>query len=319
MVKKYYKYIIVLLFGLYLFVPRETYALTVYAERFNDEKLSMATNDQTYWRVFTSNFNEKWVNLGSGYIRFNFSLQKYSGASTHQVLAPMTASVTNTLGNEFPCDIGTASVNNATHNEQIYSAICPVNFYNNSGLHSVVINFNTNTSTNDYAYYYIWLDGRFSFEVPQFIQDNSQAIINSQSQMIQQQQQTTKAIQGVDGTLKDDSIDEDFTESNVNGLINNDDVSKPGDVGIQDLITLPIKLFTGLLGSLSSTCNPISLELLNNTIEFPCINLRDYFGIVWDIFDLICSAILCFNFSKKLKEIFLDFTSLETNKGDLIE
>lgn len=319
MVKKYYKLILIFIFGLFLFVPRETHALTVYAERFNDEQFLIMSNDQTYWRVLTSNFNNTWANAGSGYIRFQFSMQKAFGTSTNQVLNPMSVTVGNTLGNEFPCDIGSISVNNSTYNNQIYSAICPVNFYNGAGLKQIVINFDTNTTTNDPSGYYVNLDGRISFEVPQFIQDNSQAIINSQSQILAEQQQTTQAIDDLNDNITSPDIDEQDTEDNIDDFMNDNDVSSPTDVGIQDLITLPIKLLTGLLSSLNSSCNSITLVLLGNNIVFPCINLADYLGAAWNIIDIIISCVLVYKFAKKLKEIFIDFTSLDTNKGDLIE
>lgn len=321
MVKKYYKFIFIFIFGLFLFIPKDTFALTVYAERFNDEKLSMATNDQTYWRVFTSNFNEKWVNLGSGYIRFNFSLQKYSGASTHQVLAPMTASVTNTLGNEFPCDIGTASVNNATHNEQIYSAICPVNFYNNSGLHSVVINFNTNTSSNDYAYYYIWLDGRFSFEVPQFIQDNSQAIINSQSQIIQQQQQTTKAIE--DNTKATKELKDTINSDDVNADSKLDDLFS-GKIDytstpIIGIFRMPITFLQKILNSVNGTCSSFNLgkfEFANYSFVLPCITPSKYLKSnhfdLWTIITGLFNMFMIYNLGVLMLRFYECVTDLKS-------
>lgn len=276
MVKFKKLFLLILTISLIYAIPKDTQALTIYAERFNDERFAIASNDQTFWRVFTSNFNNTWANAGSGYIRFNFSMQKYSGSSTNQVLAPMTVTVANTLGNDFPCDIGSTSVNNSTYNDQIYSAICPVNFYNGSGLKHIVINFNTNTSTNDPSYYYVVLDGRISFEVPQFIQDNSQAIINSQTQILQEQQQTTQAIEDntdaindLKDTINDDDVDADSKLDDLfSGKI--DYTSTP----IIGIFRMPITFLQKILNSVNGTCSSFNLgrfEFANYSFVLPCI------------------------------------------------
>lgn len=305
--KKYYKFLLIFIFGLFLFIPKDTQALTIYAERFNDERFSIASNDQTYWRVFTSNFNNTWSNAGSGYIRFNFSMQKYSGSSTNQVLAPMTVTVGNTLGNDFPCDIGSTSVNNSTYNDQIYSAICPVNFYNGSGLKQIVINFNTNTSTNDPSYYYVVLDGRISFEVPQFIQDNSQAIINSQTQILQEQQKTTEATKDLDSTLKDDTIDTSVA-NDIFGLDLDENSTLSG------VITAPL----GFLNHLSDTCSePLTIPIFNTSFNLPCGSIFwerndvQAFRVIWNI--LIGGSII-YMLCVKLFKVVQD--SLNPNKDN---
>lgn len=317
MVKKYYKYLFLLIFGLFLFIPKDTQALTIYAERFNDERFAIASNDQTYWRVFTSNFNNTWANAGSGYIRFNFSMQKYSGSSTNQVLAPMTATVANTLGNDFPCDIGSISVNNSTYNDQVYSAICPVNFYNGSGLKHIVINFNTNTSTNDPSYYYVVLDGRISFEVPQYIQDNSQAIINSQTQILQEQQQTTQAIedntqaiQDVDDTLKDDDVD---TENAEDLFEDTDDYSNSP---VSDMLTMPITLLQNMLNGINGTCSPVNLGrfgFASNDLILPCIHPQNYLGsTLWGVIDALFSIFMIYNIAM----LFIAYYDMILTLGD---
>ena len=317
MVKFKKLFLLILTISLIYAIPKDTQALTIYAERFNDERFAIASNDQTYWRVFTSNFNNTWANAGSGYIRFNFSMQKYSGSSTNQVLAPMTVTVANTLGNDFPCDIGSTSVNNSTYNDQIYSAICPVNFYNGSGLKHIVINFNTNTSTNDPSYYYVVLDGRISFEVPQFIQDNSQAIINSQSQIIASQQQTTQAIQDNTQATKDleDSIkDDDVDTDNAEELF--EDTDDYSNSPISDMLTMPISLLQNMLNGINGTCNPVNLGrfgFASNDLILPCIHPQNYLGsTLWGVIDALFSIFMIYNIAM----LFIAYYDMILTLGD---
>lgn len=324
MVKKYFKYLLIFLFGLFLFFPKDTFALGVYTDRFNDEEFNISSTTN-YWHNVYSNFANWWNGWGAGYIRFNYSITKTSGSPTSAVTVPHTVLV-STIEGQYICDIGSTVATNSTWIGQTYSAYCPVDFTPGHGLN--YINFNFDRGTGDNSTYHIWVDGHITFEQPTTLKvpdtsandnANTNKIIAEQQKILQEQQKTNQAIGDLKDKVTSPDIDEEDTKKNIDDFINSDSVSSATDVGIQDLITLPIKLYTGLLSSANSSCNSITLSLLNNDIVFPCINVSDYLGVAWNIFDIVISAVLVFNFAKKLKEIFINFSSLETNKGDLLE
>lgn len=114
--------------------------------------------------------------------------------------------------------------------------------------------------------------------------------------------------------LKDSSVD----TNGVGNIQNNQNI--PSTSGIQDLITMPIKFLTSLSSSINGTCNAISLPYIKNTtIVLPCYDLGSKLGILWTLIDLFGVFILIKTFGKTLKRIFVDFTSLNLSKGDLIE
>lgn len=270
---KYIKlFLFSLAFGFIVMIPKDTFALTTYTERFYDQEfdVSQATN---YWQVITSTFNNNWANGGGGYIRFNFSITKTYGNSTSMTLAPAAVIVQNKLGNEFICDIGSVSVNNSTWNTQTYSAVCPVQFYNGAGLDKIVINFLRGSGDN--STYHGWFDGRVTFEVPQFINvpdtsandnNNTNRVIAEQQKILQEQQKTTQATKDIDNTLKDNNIS--GAETDADSLVNNPVFQD--STGLNNIISLPLDF----INTIGNSCTPINLTIpfINTNITLPCFS-----------------------------------------------
>lgn len=323
MVKKYYKFILIFIFGLFIFIPKDTFALTTYTERFYDQEfdVSQATN---YWQVITSTFNNNWANGGGGYIRFNFSITKTYGNSTSMTLAPAAVIVQNKLGNEFICDIGSVSVNNSTWNTQTYSAVCPVQFYNGAGLDKIVINFLRGSGDN--STYHGWFDGRVTFEVPQFINvpdtsandnNNTNRVIAEQQKILQEQQKTTQAIQGntqatkdVEDTIKSDDVD----DSNAQSMF--DDTDDYSNSPISDMLTMPISLLQNMLNGINGTCNPVNLGrfgFANTDFVLPCIHPENFLGsTLWGVIDALFSLFMIYNIAM----LFISYYDMILTLGD---
>ena len=152
---------------------------------------------------------------------------------------------------------------------------------------------------------------------------NTQNIINNQNQNTQaitnnNNQNTQNIINNNNSNtdkLLDDSLPSD-TDDKLSDLTDNDNL--PSNVGIQDLITLPIRLYTSIVSSANS-CIPVCFELLDTDFCLPCFDIGAFFGTYWSIFDMLLCFVLLFKFASKLKEIFVNITQLDENKGELIE
>lgn len=352
MVKKYFKYLFLFLFGLILLIPKDTFAASVSTADLNilwTSNVTTGTQNLTYNNYTLGNMQQfgtdgniiyHIVRWGGG---VNFSGTSGEPFVTARVKFRIRA-VPSQIQGEIPyfnCMTYSAGMSNATATKESSTAI-----HDSGGTttgYDIVCAYSYKTSTPYYQFFGV--DGRdghyaingtyasastyFSYEILDMtMTDNSgtqaliiqnQTIINQNDTMINNQNETNNKLDDLNDNLTSSDIDEQNTEDNIDDFMNNNDVSSPTDVGIQDLITLPIKLITGLLSSINSSCNNITLVLLGKDIVFPCINLSNYLGVAWNIIDLIISCVLVFNFAKKLKEIFINFTSLETNKGDLIE
>lgn len=128
----------------------------------------------------------------------------------------------------------------------------------------------------------------------------------------------TNSVDDLNDSINDDTISSD-TDNDISDL-QNTDVSSTEDAGIQDLITLPIELFNGILSALNGSCTPYRIgTLLGVDIILPCFYLGGVLGSVWNVIDIVISSCIFFKFATKLKEIFINLTSLNENKGDLIE
>lgn len=128
-------------------------------------------------------------------------------------------------------------------------------------------------------------------------------------------QATTNAINDLDNTLKDDSVDENGVADafdNFNSFL--DDNST-----ITQLITLPITLYTAILNNLNGTCQPFNLgELYGNNLILPCINISQYLGnSLWTMIDIIISGFAIYAISRKMIKVFNNFSSLR--EGDVID
>lgn len=121
------------------------------------------------------------------------------------------------------------------------------------------------------------------------LNSNQQQILHQQQAIIAEQENTTNAVNDVNDTLKDDTVD--------NSSLNIDDKSADlGDSPVSDLITLPIKLLTNIYNGFSGSCVSYNLgSLFGTDLIFPCINLESIFGsFLWGLIDSLCCIFLIY-------------------------
>lgn len=139
--------------------------------------------------------------------------------------------------------------------------------------------------------------------------NNTQAIIDSQDE-------TTDAVNGLNDSLTDSSGNDDSDNSNAIDDFENNIASNST---ISSLITMPITLYQKILNSVNGSCSTFTLgSLLGTNVTFPCINPSDYLGSsLWSIIDVICSGLLIFAISKRFINIFESFTSMSNTRDEV--
>lgn len=130
---------------------------------------------------------------------------------------------------------------------------------------------------------------------------------NATQQIIQQQQQTNQNITDPSGN----------TSSENSSAIDNFNSQVAEDNTISSLFTMPITLFQNVLNSVDGTCTSFSLgSLLGTPVSFPCINPGTYLGSeLWGVIDVICCGFFIFYMSKRFISIFENFSSMK-DSGD---
>lgn len=251
-----------------------------------------------------SMFTQNALKGKDGYLYLNFAF--YSGTNNYEYL-PVSADVRVYSGNStFNCTIYGTSEHNRILNSNVeyttatYSAVCPVHISDDgNGIKKVSI-YVLGASTSGIG---------ISFYSPAtFAVSDASAITNAIDQNTQAQEETNE-------TLKDDSVDNDKAESDIDDM--NDKVASNGT--ITQLLTLPIQLYQKILNSLNGSCSSISLgSLLGHNLTLTCINLQNILGsTLYNIIDILCCGLFILAFRKKMVDIFNHMTSLNDRGNEL--
>lgn len=264
-----------------------------------------------------------WNNWGPGYLHFTFSVNKIDGSSTSPIVMPRSA-IAESNNTQYICDIGTIESSNSTFSGSVYSATCPMTMGSN-GLNRIYIRLFDNQQNSLSTYRFV-LTNAITFETADSNQVNIDiSSINNKTQqqidndnantqsIINSQQQTTNAIDNVNDTLQDDTVDDpssDITDMK-NKIATNNSVSQ--------LLTLPIQLYQNILNSVSGSCSSFSLgSLYNHNLTLPCINLQNLLGsTLYNIIDILISGLFILSFRKKMVDIFNHMTSLNDRGNEL--
>lgn len=117
----------------------------------------------------------------------------------------------------------------------------------------------------------------------------------------------TDAINGLDDTLNDSSIDS--SDNTLNSLKN----QLPTNSVISDLLLLPVRLLQSIVNSLGGTCSDFNLGSLYGTnLIMPCIDLQSYLGTsIWTFIDLVFSGMFILVIRKKFIQIWENITNLK--------
>lgn len=255
--------IFVLAFGFIVMIPKDSYALTVYSESFTPFQQTYTDNS---WFTIESNFNNSWANAGSGYLRFQFTMIGLDQDNADSEGIPFSVHVQNAFGNKFICDIGSVNVANSTYNNAVYSAMCPVSFYNGAGLKSLHITIIDAKLLESASYNHgtLYFDGNVTLEVPSV--PNNSDIIASQQQQLQKQQEQLEATKDIDNTLKDNNITD--AENEADNLINNPVFEDT--TGLNNIVSLPLDF----INTIGNTCTPLNLTIpfIDTELTLPCFS-----------------------------------------------
>lgn len=126
-------------------------------------------------------------------------------------------------------------------------------------------------------------------------------------------EENTDAINGLDDTLNDSSVDSsDSTINNLKSKI-------PTNSVISDLLLLPVRFLQNFVNALGSSCSQFNLGSLYGTnLYMPCINIESYLGsAIWTTIDLIISGLFVYKLRKKFIEIYQNLTNLKNGGNEV--
>lgn len=266
--------------------------------------------NNTQWLTYYD-FDNHWASWGTGYIKFNFTVQKTAEvppSGTTPVITPRAVYI-STGNAEFICDIGTIYTQNSTYNAQVYSASCPVSFYDGGGLKKINIYFQ-DMQYNSTSQAKVQFDGHITFEKPSDGFDIS-GIVNGANQ-------NTQNIINNNNSNTDRIIQ---SQNNINNNINNTDTTEANNSGssffnsfqsdshgLSGIITAPLRLINSLT---TATCNPLEFDLpiIHNHVTLSCMRpiLEQHFGIFFSLWQLITTGLIsytvCINLYSKVRAL----------------
>lgn len=146
------------------------------------------------------------------------------------------------------------------------------------------------------------------------ITNQNDTIIDQNQQIIDNSNKTNDKLDNLDGTIKNEDI------SDID--LGFDDISKPSDTPISDIILMPITILNQLKTVTDWNCQawilPFDFTGGSNTLVFPCINLRKYLGNdVFNIIDELCSFFMIYAICLAFINFFEDITSLRDVYDDM--
>lgn len=249
-----------------------------------------------------TNYYSGLTNTGA-YIHFNVAIS--SSTNTGALISTLVVSRLKIDNNTYTCSINGISNNNITsaqnpsQTQAIYSLTCPVQFKNTGQIQHLYVQVNGTAPSflSVYSPFTIVYD------------DGNQAVVNAIEDNTEAQEETND-------TLKDDSVDNDKAESDIDDM--KDKVASNGS--ITQLLTLPITLYQSILNSLNGSCTSFSLgSLYNHNLTLPCINLQNLLGsTLYGIIDILCCGSFILVFRKRMVDIFNHMTSLN-DRGNEVE
>lgn len=126
---------------------------------------------------------------------------------------------------------------------------------------------------------------------------------------------TNNAINDVNSSLNDSSVD----GSNTTDTIDNLSGDLPTNTVISDLLLLPVNMLQAIVNSIGGTCASFSLGSLYGTnLVMPCINLQQYLGSsIWTFIDLVFTGMFILVIRKKFIQIFQNITNLRTGGNEV--
>lgn len=159
-------------------------------------------------------------------------------------------------------------------------------------------------------------DGLTASEVETIVDESNQQVKEEINQMntniTNQGNQINNSIKDMNDSINNSNTDNDKVSNTISGV-------NVGDQGvITQLILMPVNLFRNILNSITGTCYEFNLgNLFGTDLKLPCINIESYVGSnLWNVIDILFSGFAIFAISKKIKQVFEQFTNLRD--GDIL-
>lgn len=147
------------------------------------------------------------------------------------------------------------------------------------------------------------------------LSSQQQQILQQQQSIIAEQENTTQAVEDVNDTLNNDTIDDNNTTGTLEDLSEN----LPTNSVISDLLLLPVRLFQNIVNSINGSCSPFNLgSLYGSNLTLPCINIESLIGsTLWSVIDILFCGAFVLIIRKKFVDIFHNLTDLRNGGNEL--
>lgn len=305
MIKKY-KFLFLLLFGLFVFIPKDTFAKT--QVMVPDDIRFFQQNDLLATRSPEHQTLNGWELLGSGIIssinKVNYrysslgNLKYNTSYDLNFIIRQPNISVASVnsfnggmplvLVNDTVCSVhySSSSQSNSTTYTPFFGVSCNNVFFDDTrGMHVNVITPFLSYDAGLYDSFY-GISAYIGYNETQHSEEITSAL-DKNTESVKEQTEATKE---QTDTIKDNDVSE--SESQASGFF---DDFESDDYGLSDIITMPLTFIQGLS---SSTCYPLNLPLpfVDTNVTLPCMTsiYSEYFGSFLTIYQIITTGIIAY-------------------------
>lgn len=344
--KKYYKYLLLLIFGLFLFIPKDTFAApSVSSADFNilwTSNVTTGTQNLTYPNYTLGNMQQfgsdpnviyHIVRWGGG---VNFNGTSGEPFVTARVKFRIRA-VPSQIQGEIPyfnCMTYSAGMSNMTATKESATAI-----HDSGGSttgYDIVCSYSYKSSTPYYQFFgiegkdghlaingtYASVSTYFSYDILDLtMTDNSgtqaliiqnQTIINQNDTMINNQNETNNKLDDLNQGIMDDNVSDSTTTANDFFSDFNQNTH-----GLSGIVTAPLVMIQNLT---ASTCSPLrfNLPIVHNEVTLPCMKpiYEEHFGVFFSLWQMLTTGLISYNV---LLNMYKKVRDLQNPNNDKIE
>lgn len=334
--KKYYKFIFIALFGLFIFLPKDTFALGIdfYNSSGSTGSCSGCSNDKYVTSNLMQDVNSFHIYFGNEFTFYtNYTYQiniKFKIYSNDDYNLRLGEPLFCSTGSCPPITINTYTgtpwaitdeyafwphVKSVTISGDFTIQIQgtsgylefnpePVDLYGIKILEYSVVTLNDGTGA---------IINNSANQILQNQNKNTQLIIESNKELKQEQEKTNEELGKLNDNLtNEDSPDLDALEDSTGWL-------PPGPV--DSILNLPLTFFNNLISNLSKTCQPVNIPLpyVNKHLSLPCIStLYEQIGATTFLnwVGLIVGTIILYNYLLNLYKWVDDTIQMKDNSVD---
>lgn len=156
--------------------------------------------------------------------------------------------------------------------------------------------------------------GEVNYRIGQ-VETSQEQILQRQEEIITEQQNTTNAVNKVDGTLKDDNTQQ--AQDSAGGFFNDFTTDTHG---LTAIITAPLSLISKIT---SSSCSPlvIPLPFVDKDLTLPCMGAiySQYFGSFLSIYQVITFGIVAYWVCVRIFNLVKDFKNPDHDEIEVLD